>query len=144
MTASEATVGRFASIVVAALSGFLYFQLDPAPARAQALAGGLLGLGGTTLGLLVAGLMFLIAGRGTRLISNMAITGHLGVLARRLSIACALWFACILTALSVLIAADSASLALTSIAGGLAVWAMIETAAVTWRMVNVITYWTPD
>ncbi len=144
MTASVATAERFVSIVVATVSGALYFQLDPTPARAQALASGLLGLGGTTLGLLVAGLTLLVAGRGTRLISNMAITGHLGLLVRRLSVACALWFACILAALSVLVAAESASLALTSIAGGIAVWAMFETAAIVWRMIHVISYWTPD
>lgn len=144
MTASVATAERFVSIIVAAVSGALYFQLDPTPARAQALAAGLLGLGGTTLGLLVAGLTLLVAGRGTRLISNMATTGHLGVLVRHLSVACTLWFACVLIAISVLVAPDSASLALTSIASGVAVWAMAETTLIVRRMVHVISYWTPD
>lgn len=144
MIASEEWVRRFVSLGVAAAGGVLYYQMNPTAERAQVLAGGLLGLGGTTIGLLVAGLMLLVAGRGTRLVSNMALSGHLRVLARRIAVACIAWVACILTALSVLVSPDKASVLLTSIASALALWAMAETAGVTWRMMNVVRFWSPD
>lgn len=131
-------------IAVGVLCSSLYFLFDPATQRNHAVASALMGLGGTTIGLLVAALTLLVAGRGTRLISNLALTGHLRVLGQRIALSSAAWFACILSAFSALVLPDAGSAALVTFAIGLAAAAATETGWVVRQMIKVVTYWTPD